>query len=519
MLKHLQVPDRVAALALLVPAGVYLATLLPGVGHTGDSAELALSGHVLGVPHPTGYPLYVLVANLFDRLVPFGSVAWKANLLSAVCASGALVALLRLQRDLGISALAALAATLGLAFSPTFWRHAIVAEVYAPHALLFTAALLLFLRFERSGRRGDLYAACAVYALSFGNHLLMLTLLPAIAWLVWSRDRAAFKDPRAVAAVAAIVAVCASQYLFLLWRGGPGVAPYRAAEIGGFGDLAAFATGRQFQASMFAIAPARLASERLPFFASTWLVELGPWLLLVPVGLASLGRTRAGVFLLLALAANLAFALGYDIPDLLPYFIPGTLLAAVFAGAGLDRLARGTVRAPALALAFLLVAALAAWRAPAVIRDSGRDAARRALLLADELPRGIVVLGYHDYQFLNYLKLAEGRGAQLYPAHLVETADLRAYLRDSRPLALPQLGLVVPPGLPVYSAKLNHREAYRAAGLRAEPWKWGVLRLSDARAGAAADVSAGEVGGSASVVGGTADAGEAKQHTPAGGVR
>ncbi|MGE0455578.1 MAG: DUF2723 domain-containing protein [Vicinamibacteria bacterium] len=480
-MKHLQVPDRLVSLALLVPAGVYLLTLLPGVGHTGDSAELALSGHVLGVPHPTGYPLYVLAAHLFERLVPSGSVAWKANLLSAVCATLALAALLRLQRELGICALAALAATLGLAFSPTFWRHAIVAEVYAPHALLFAAALLLFLRFERSGRRGDLYAACAVYALAFGNHLLMATLLPAIGWLVWSRDRAAFTDPRALAAVGAIVAVCASQYLFLIWRGEPGGAPYRAGEIGGFADLVAFATGRQFQGSMFAIPPAQLATARAPLVWA-WLAELGPWLPLAAVGVAGLGRTRAGIVLLLAFVANLAFALGYDIPDLAPYFIPCSLLIAVFAGAGLDRLARGALRTPALAGALAVAAAAALSHAPAVIRDSGRDAARRALLLAEELPRGIVVLGYHDYQFLNYLKLAEGRAApELYPAHLVDAAELAAYVRDGRPLSLPQLGLVAPPGLPVYSAKLNHREAYRAAGLRPEPWRWGVLRLSDAR--------------------------------------
>jgi hypothetical protein len=212
-----------------------------------------------------------------------------------------------------------------------------------------------------------------------------------------------------------------------------------------------------------------------------WLAELGPWLPLAVVGVASQGRTRAGIVLLLAFAANLAFTLDYDIPDLAPYFIPCSLLIAVFAGAGLERLARGAVRTPALAGAIAVAIAAALSHAPAVIRDSGRDAARRALLLAEELPRGIVVLGYHDYQFLNYLKLAEGRGApELYPAHLVDAPGLAAYLRDGRPLALPQLGVLAPPGLPVYRAKLNPRDASRAAGLRAEPWKWGVLRLEAA---------------------------------------
>ena len=43
--------------------------------YVGDSGELVTAAHVLGVPHPTGYPLYVLLGKLWTLLVPFGSVA------------------------------------------------------------------------------------------------------------------------------------------------------------------------------------------------------------------------------------------------------------------------------------------------------------------------------------------------------------------------------------------------------------------------------------------------------------
>lgn len=43
----------------------------------------------MGVAHPPGYPTFTLVNKLFITLLPWGSVAWRANLLSALCAAGA----------------------------------------------------------------------------------------------------------------------------------------------------------------------------------------------------------------------------------------------------------------------------------------------------------------------------------------------------------------------------------------------------------------------------------------------
>lgn len=44
--------------------------------------------HVGGVPHPPGYPLYTMIVHGFTTVVPFGSPAFRANLFSAICASG-----------------------------------------------------------------------------------------------------------------------------------------------------------------------------------------------------------------------------------------------------------------------------------------------------------------------------------------------------------------------------------------------------------------------------------------------
>src|SRR5258707_12844820 len=75
-------PAGVAAVGVFVVALViYLRTLLPGPSF-GDWAEMQFIPAQLGIPHPTGYPLYVLLGWLFS-LVPIGSWAYRADLLSA----------------------------------------------------------------------------------------------------------------------------------------------------------------------------------------------------------------------------------------------------------------------------------------------------------------------------------------------------------------------------------------------------------------------------------------------------
>nr|KAF6487955.1 transmembrane protein 260 [Rousettus aegyptiacus] len=61
-------------------AGVFTLTLPPSVPG-GDSGELITAAHELGVAHPPGYPLFTLVAKLAIILFPFGSVAYRVNLL------------------------------------------------------------------------------------------------------------------------------------------------------------------------------------------------------------------------------------------------------------------------------------------------------------------------------------------------------------------------------------------------------------------------------------------------------
>jgi hypothetical protein len=477
---------RLEIAALGVPAAAYCGTLLPGVGHSGDSAELSTCARLLAVPHSTGYPLYIMTAHVFGRLLPAGA-ALAANAFSMVCALLTLLVVWRLLAHFGVRPMAAAAAVWTLAFAPTFWEHAVVAEVYTLHALLLTLVSLLFLRWARWQRERHFYAACLAYALAFGNHLLMVTLLPAVVGIVLLVRSRAFLEPRRVLAVAAIILVSAGQYALLLARGADGAAPYRAEPINHGGDLLPFVTGARFQQSMFGFGAGQVMTERLPRYVESAIYELAPLAFFVPIGVAALGKTAANAFLLLAFGGNLGFALGYDISDLEAYFIPNHLIGAVFLGVGLDALLRrlggGSKRAARTyaLMALLAPLLLGAIRLPRVIAQTGREAAARARVIQAALdPGSILIAEYHTWQYLLHYKLVErqGHSGPHVADESVELGEVLAYLRDGSPLALPQLGVSLPPGLDVYSEKLFAPKRYEKAGLSVEPWRHDLYRIT-----------------------------------------
>lgn len=141
--------------------------------YVGDSGELVAAVHLLGIPHPSGYPLYVLLGKLWTLLVPVGSIAFRMSLFSALCGAVAVAGLQRFLTGQGVGRLAAGTAALMLAFSPSFWSQANVQRVYTLNAVFVVATTALAFRWHRTGRRRDLLLAFFVCGLGATNHLFM----------------------------------------------------------------------------------------------------------------------------------------------------------------------------------------------------------------------------------------------------------------------------------------------------------------------------------------------------------
>ena len=131
-------------LGLFLGGFLYLYTLAPGLtwafdgADGGDPATAAATG---GVRHPSGYPTYLLLASLFLKL-PFGSLAYRTNLLSCVCTVAAAVVIYKIVRSIDHSMFSAAIAALAFGTFPLVWSQAILTEVNALNALF--AALLLY---------------------------------------------------------------------------------------------------------------------------------------------------------------------------------------------------------------------------------------------------------------------------------------------------------------------------------------------------------------------------------------
>ncbi|MBN2346923.1 MAG: DUF2723 domain-containing protein [Candidatus Aminicenantes bacterium] len=84
-------------MVVFFPGLFYLLTLYPGtVLFACDSARFQFVGKVLGTAHTTGYPLFTILSHGFVKILPFGNLAWKVNLLTALFAILALLVLFRI---------------------------------------------------------------------------------------------------------------------------------------------------------------------------------------------------------------------------------------------------------------------------------------------------------------------------------------------------------------------------------------------------------------------------------------
>ncbi len=163
---------------------VYIMTLYPNVSG-GDSGELIAVAHTLGIAHPPGYPLFTLLGKAFTW-IPYGSPAWRVNLLSAVCDTGAAIFLLLTVASLTLNPWAGFLAGGLFAFSPLVWTYAVQAEVFPLNHLICTIMIYWALRYSQTNIRRYAYLAVLFFGLGLSNHHTILFVGgPMVLWILW----------------------------------------------------------------------------------------------------------------------------------------------------------------------------------------------------------------------------------------------------------------------------------------------------------------------------------------------
>ena len=180
---------------------IYLRSLAPSVVG-GDTGELVTVAYKLGVAHPPGYPLFTMLAKLFT-FIPFGTIAWRVNLLSAVCDSAAAVIILLAVRRWTRNQWAGLLAGGLFAFSPLVWRYAVVGEVFALNNLLVALMVYSAVRYSEGYERKFAYLTAFFFGLGMSNHHTSLLFgLPIMFWILITgrRELCKFRELLIVAA-------------------------------------------------------------------------------------------------------------------------------------------------------------------------------------------------------------------------------------------------------------------------------------------------------------------------------
>ena len=421
---------RTALLTAAITLTVYAPTVardLTWANAATDGGDLITASYTLGIPHPPGYPTYVLLGKLFS-FVPLGTVAFRYNLFSAVCAAmaaGLLAATIRAQWGARVSPPMAVAAALSFAFLPLVWSQAVVAEVYSLNLLLVAAFLLL-------AARGRAWGSGLLLGLALTAHPTSLLLLPAAllgAGRAWSR--------LLMGTVAGLLPL-----LLLPWlaRGDSPVVWGRPETLGGWWWLV---SGRLYAANLqlppdgtrlallaravalgvAAFGPAALILGRPP--AAGQLTALAP---------PATGSVRPVLLLGATGVAYVLFALVYVTPDAAVLLLPALLIAALLAAPGLARLGRLAVALPLLlAVAGLLThAGGAAEPTPRALAEAALSAAPPNAVLLTPGDRSLFTLWYFHH--------VEG----LRPDVVVADANLLAFDWYRRRLAAQEMGLFVP---------------------------------------------------------------------------
>lgn len=355
--------------AFIIPLVVYIMTLAPTVSFI-DSGELATVSIKLGVAHPTGYPLFTILGNLFSKL-PFGEPIYRLNLMCAIISSltvfmfyNLLVFLFTDFRYPGTSVssktksktknkkepklsglsvnLISLSAAFVLAFSLTFWNAATSIEVYSLHTFFLVSLIYLFLMAcnsmseeSTSFLHGERYwlAFAFVLGLSFTNHLSTIFLGIGTLYFYFALNGFNSKAFKRIALMAIPFVIGLSVYSYLLIRAGNPILSW--GNTYNLSNLYAHVSGKQFSVWMFSSFDN--AGRQFSHFIEILPKEFFFVALIIALpGLYYLYNKSRMFFLytILLFGFTVIYAINYDIYDIDSYFLLAFIVLSIWVAYG-----------------------------------------------------------------------------------------------------------------------------------------------------------------------------------------
>jgi len=167
------VKRRFLAAAVLAGLFIFIYNLAPSI-YVGDSSELIAASSTLGVAHPPGYPVFVIITSAMRAIFPTGNIAYRMNFINALFVLSAMVFMSRF---------ASVPLLVYFCLSPVVFSAALSCEVFTLN-ILFACVIIYLLRLPL---KKNAVAAAFIFGIGLANHQTLILLVPGIIYLLIRR--------------------------------------------------------------------------------------------------------------------------------------------------------------------------------------------------------------------------------------------------------------------------------------------------------------------------------------------
>jgi len=189
-------------LAFLIPLILYIYTMAPTTSFW-DCGEFIATSYILGVPHPPGSPLFLLLGNVFSNIPFFNDIGARVNLISPIVSAFSVMFLyliivqlieefngkLKDISNLIINNVSAFLAALTFAITDSHWFNAVEAEVYSLSTFFTAIVIWMILKWASLSKDSwnirYLLLIAYMIGLAIGIHILNLLALPFIGLIIY----------------------------------------------------------------------------------------------------------------------------------------------------------------------------------------------------------------------------------------------------------------------------------------------------------------------------------------------
>ena len=197
-------------LSFVIPMVIYLITMAPTTSFW-DCGEFIACSVTLGVPHPPGTPLFLLLGNVFSNFPTFSDIGARVNLISPIASAFSvmflyLIIIQLIKRLLGdknnenkikIAEVSAFIAAITFGVTDSHWFNAVEAEIYSLSTFLTSIVVWLILKWDTMAFNKDsikyIILIAYIFGLGIGIHLLNLLAIPCVIFIIYYNKKLSSK--------------------------------------------------------------------------------------------------------------------------------------------------------------------------------------------------------------------------------------------------------------------------------------------------------------------------------------